>query len=155
MALLLACFLATAVSFLWPGKDLFIDEWDGYAFETTADLWLVMYKTLEQYHASPFRTLKSCGDGTDDCNIPMHWKHYTRLFSSRDVALQWINREFARTPERFVSLRATVLQTDMLRVVDVETKTTTIEKTTWFDVEHAKIVPHFPGQDGQESPKIT
>lgn len=74
-------------------------------FESKEDLWLVTFKTWERNYGSPFRYLMACGDGTDDCNVPWHWKFETKFFPTRKGAMQWINREFSKDPERMVSIR--------------------------------------------------
>jgi hypothetical protein len=74
-------------------------------YETPDDLYMVIWRTWEKNYASRARYLMWCGDGTDDCNVPMHWNYQTRFFKTKEVALMWINNEFTKSPDRLVSLR--------------------------------------------------
>lgn len=70
-----------------------------------APFWLVIHREWVPNYASRTRYLMWCGDGTDDCNVPRHWRHSTAFFDTREAALAWVNEKFHKEPDRFVALR--------------------------------------------------
>ena len=72
---------------------------------TEAPLWLVVHREWVPNYASGTRYLMWCGDGSDDCNVPRHWRHSTAFFDTREAALEWVNERFHKEPDRFVALR--------------------------------------------------
>jgi hypothetical protein len=104
-------------------------------FETHAPLWLITYKTWEKNYAAPIRYLMWCGDGTDDCNVPKHWKYDINMFTTRKAAIEWINGEFATSPERVVSLRKCSVTKNFAKHTTnhTEVKVITSSRTQWSE----------------------
>lgn len=103
--MILICLLTVQGSFYLRDGEWRPLSWDPPINYEADDLWMVVFRTWEKHYASNFRYLMICGDGTDDCNVPMHWRSDIRFFQTRDVALEWINLQFAKERDRFVSLR--------------------------------------------------
>lgn len=107
------------------------EEWCLSArLDEDGEFWMVIYRTWEKNHASPFRTLMYCMEDPD-CNVPWHWKYDTRLFSTAKGAVQWANREFHVSPERFVALRRVDTPTELGTATTETQEVRTIKETHW------------------------
>ena len=105
-------------------------------YETKLSFWMVVHKTLEKNHNSFVRTLLWCGDGSDDCNTQWHWAYNTKLFATRKGAIEWINMEFFKEPERVVALRECNVPETLHSTTTKHTRTEVTETTMWFEYEN-------------------